>query len=79
MDTLNRGSQLDKILEINLLEGNSQLAAMIKNPFLLQVTILNPSTTLDEETPLAFFYTLHRDAPLLHADTDVGWFPGQQY
>ena len=55
MDTLNRGSQLDKILEINLLEGNSQLAAMIKNPFLLQVTILNPSTTLDEETPLAFF------------------------
>lgn len=55
MDTINRGSKIDKLLEINLLDGDAQLAAMVANPFLLQVMILNPSTRLSEDTPLAFF------------------------
>jgi ABC-2 type transport system permease protein len=55
MDTLNRGSKIDKLLEVNLLDGDTHLAAMVANPFLLQVMILNPSTRLSEDTPLAFF------------------------
>jgi len=55
MDTINRGSQIDKLLQLNLLDGDSHLAAMVTNPFLLQVMILNPSTRLSDDTPLAFF------------------------
>jgi len=55
MDAFNRGSIIDKVLQLNLLEGDSHLAAMVTNPFALQVMILNPSTRLNEETPLAFF------------------------
>jgi len=55
MDAFNRGSIIDKVLQLNLLEGDSHLAAMITNPFVLQVMILNPSTRLNDETPLAFF------------------------
>jgi ABC-2 type transport system permease protein len=55
MDTFNRGSKIDKLLQLNLLDGDSHLAAMISNPFALQVMILNPSTRLNEDTPLAFF------------------------
>jgi ABC-2 type transport system permease protein len=55
MDAFNRGSIIDKVLQLNLLEGDSHLAAMVTNPFALQVRILNPSTQLNEQTPLAFF------------------------
>jgi ABC-2 type transport system permease protein len=55
MDAFNRGSIIDKVLQLNLLEGDSHLAAMVTNPFALQVRILNPSTRLNEQTPLAFF------------------------
>jgi ABC-2 type transport system permease protein len=55
MDTINRGSNIDNLLEVNLLDGDAHLAAMVANPFLLQVMILNPSTRLSENTPLAFF------------------------
>lgn len=55
MDTLNRGSTIDKVLQLNLLGGDKHLAAMITNPFVMQVMILNPSSRLDEDTPLAFF------------------------
>jgi ABC-2 type transport system permease protein len=55
MDTFNRGSLIDRVLQLNLLEGDSHLAAMVKNPFALQVMILEPSTRLSEDAPLAFF------------------------
>ena len=55
MDALNKGSIIDRVVELNLLAGDSHLAAMVTNPFALQVMILNPSTRLSEETPMAFF------------------------
>lgn len=55
MDAFNRGSQIDKVIQLNLLAGDSHLAAMITNPFALQMMVLNPSTRLNEDTPLAFF------------------------
>ena len=55
MDSFNRGSQLDRVLQLNLLGGDSRLAAMVTNPFVLQVLVLNPSTRLEQDTPLAFF------------------------
>ena len=55
MDTFNRGSQIDKLLQLNLLAGDSHLAAMVSNPFLLQVMILNPSTRISDDSPMAFF------------------------
>ena len=55
MDAFNRGSLIDKVLQLNLLDGDSQLAAMVTNPFELQVMVLNPSTRIAQNTPLAFF------------------------
>jgi ABC-2 type transport system permease protein len=54
-DTFNRGSKIDQLLQINLLDGDAQLAAMITNPLLLQVKILNPSSGFSSDTPLALF------------------------
>ncbi|MCJ7538012.1 MAG: ABC transporter permease, partial [Anaerolineales bacterium] len=55
MDAFNRGSLIDKVLQLNLLDGDSHLAAMVTNPFALQVMVLNPSTRIAQNTPLAFF------------------------
>lgn len=55
MDTFTRGSKIDKLLQLNLLGGDTHLAALVANPFLLQVIIRNPSSRLSEQTPLAFF------------------------
>ncbi len=55
MDTFNQGDKINRVLQLNLLEGDGHLAAMVSNPFALQVMILNPSTRLNEDTPLAFF------------------------
>jgi ABC-2 type transport system permease protein len=55
MDTFNQGDKMNRVLQLNLLEGDAHLAAMVSNPFALQVMILNPSTRLNEDTPLAFF------------------------
>lgn len=55
MDTLNRGSRIDELLQLNLLEGDTHLSAMVTNPFLLQVVILNPSNRISQDNPYAFF------------------------
>ena len=55
MDTFTRGSKIDKLLQLNLLDGDTHLAALVANPFLLQVIVRNPSSRLSEQTPLAFF------------------------
>ena len=55
MDAFNRGSQIDKLLQLNLLAGDTHLAAMVTNPFLLQVMILNPSSGISDDSPFAFF------------------------
>jgi ABC-2 type transport system permease protein len=53
MDAFRGGSLIDKVLQINLLEGDTHLANIVTNPFALQVMILNPTNKLDSS--LAFF------------------------
>ena len=55
MDTLNRGSRINELLQLNLLGGDSHLSAMVTNPFLLQVVLLNPSNRISQDNPYAFF------------------------
>ena len=55
MDTLNRGSRINELLLLNLLDGDSHLSAMVTNPFLLQVVLLNPSNRISQDNPYAFF------------------------
>ncbi len=55
MDAFDRGSIIDRVLQFNLLEGDASLAALVNSPFALQVMVLNPSTRLNQDTPLAFF------------------------
>jgi ABC-2 type transport system permease protein len=55
IDAFDRGSIIDRVLQFNLLEGDAFLAGLINNPFALQVMVLNPSTRLDQDSPLTFF------------------------
>jgi ABC-2 type transport system permease protein len=55
MDAFDRGSIIDRVLQVNLLEGDASLAELVSNPFALQVMVLNPSTGLNQDTTLSFF------------------------
>ncbi len=55
MDVFDRGSVIDQVLRINLLDGDDSLAALVNSPFALQVMVLNPSTNLNQDSPLSFF------------------------
>jgi ABC-2 type transport system permease protein len=55
LDTFTKGSLINEVLRINLLEGDIHLANLISRPFLLQVMIQNPSTNLGDGNPLSFF------------------------
>jgi ABC-2 type transport system permease protein len=55
MDAFDRGSVIDQVLELNLLQGDASLAALVNSPFALQVMVLNPSSRFDQDTPLTFF------------------------
>ena len=55
MDAFDRGSIIDGVLQINLLDGDTSLAALVNNPFALQVLVRNPSTRLNQDTQLTFF------------------------
>ena len=55
MDAFDRGSIIDRVIQINLLEGDASLATLINSPFALQVMVLNPSTRINQDTPLTFF------------------------
>jgi ABC-2 type transport system permease protein len=55
MDVFDRGSVIDQVLQINLLDGDDSLAALVNSPFALQVMVLNPSTNLNQDSPLSFF------------------------
>ena len=55
LDAFTQGSLIDRVLRLNLLGGDVQLANLINNPFALQVTILNPPNSYGDGSPLAFF------------------------
>jgi ABC-2 type transport system permease protein len=55
IDAFDRGSIIDRVLQVNLLAGDASLAALIDSPFSLQVKVLNPSTRLNQDTSLSFF------------------------
>ena len=55
MNVFDRGSVIDQVLRINLLDGDDSLAALVNSPFALQVMVLNPSTSLNQDSPLSFF------------------------
>jgi ABC-2 type transport system permease protein len=55
MDAFDRGSVIDQVLRINLLEGDTELENILSSPFALQVMVLNPSTRPNQDSPLAFF------------------------
>jgi ABC-2 type transport system permease protein len=55
MDAFDRGSIIDQVLRLNLLEGDASLTALVNSPFALQVLVLNPSTRLNQDTSLSFF------------------------
>jgi ABC-2 type transport system permease protein len=55
LDTFTKGSLIDRVLRFNLLDGDIHLANLIARPFLLQVMIQNPSTSLSDGNSLSFF------------------------
>jgi ABC-2 type transport system permease protein len=55
MDAFRGGSLIDRVLQVNLLEGDIHLANIVTNPFALQVMIQNPSNRINQDSPLAFF------------------------
>lgn len=55
LDTFSKGSLINRVLQLNLLGGDTRLANLMTNPFALQVMILNPSSGLSQDNPLAFF------------------------
>lgn len=50
-----RTGQMEWVLQVNLLEGDEQLAEMVQNPLNLQVEVLNIEDQRDEDNPLTFF------------------------
>lgn len=55
LDAFTQGTLIERVLRLNLLGGDVQLANLINNPFALEVTILNPPNSYGDESPLAFF------------------------
>jgi ABC-2 type transport system permease protein len=55
LDAFERGSVIDQVLRINLLEGDTDLADIVSSPFALQVMVLNPSARPNQDSPLSFF------------------------
>jgi ABC-2 type transport system permease protein len=55
LDTFTKGSLIDRVLRVNLLDGDINLANLIARPFLLQVMIQNPTTSLSDGNSLSFF------------------------
>ena len=55
IDAFDRGSIIERVLQVNLLAGDASMAALVNNPFALQVMVLNPSTRLNQNTSLSFF------------------------
>lgn len=55
LDAFERGSVIDQLLRINLLEGDTDLADIVSSPFALQVMVLNPSARPNQDSPLSFF------------------------
>ncbi|UCE00748.1 MAG: ABC transporter permease [Chloroflexota bacterium] len=54
MDAFNGGTLIDRVLQFNLLEGDSRLLNIVRDPFALQVMILNPGSSYDQDSTLAF-------------------------
>ena len=55
LDTFSKGALINRVLQLNLLGGDTRLANFLSNPFALQVMILNPSSGSSQDNPLAFF------------------------
>lgn len=55
LDVLGQGSQIERLLQFNLLEENVHLAEMITSPFSLELRVLNPSSDTNNESPFGFF------------------------
>ena len=55
LDTFSEGALINRVLQLNLLGGDTRLANFLSNPFALQVMILNPSSGSSQDNPLAFF------------------------
>jgi hypothetical protein len=55
LNAFSQGSLINRVLQLNMLGGDTHLANVLANPFALQVMILNPSNGLSDDNPLAFF------------------------
>ena len=55
LDTFSKGSLINRVLQLNLLGGDTRLANLMTSPLALEVMILNPSSGLSQDNPLAFF------------------------
>ncbi len=55
LDVFSKGALINRVLQLNLLGGDTRLANFLSNPFALQVMILNPSSGSSQDNPLAFF------------------------
>jgi ABC-2 type transport system permease protein len=55
LNAFSQGSLINRVLQLNLLGGDTRLANLLTNPFALEVMILNPSSGLSQDNPLAFF------------------------
>jgi ABC-2 type transport system permease protein len=54
-DSFKQGSLLNRLLRLNLLEGDVQLANLVANPFSLQLRVLNPSTNNPNDNTMGFY------------------------
>jgi ABC-2 type transport system permease protein len=52
---IDRNDTMQWVLDVNLLNGDSRLAARIQDPLNLQATVLSPTSRRDQENPLTFF------------------------
>jgi ABC-2 type transport system permease protein len=52
---LDDGALIQYVLQVNLLEGDSELAGLVAQPYDLSVSILSPTSERDEDNPLTFF------------------------
>lgn len=55
LNAFSQGALISRVLQLNLLGGDTRLANFLANPFALQVIILNPSSGFNQDNPLAFF------------------------
>jgi ABC-2 type transport system permease protein len=55
LSVIDQNDPMQWVLDVNLLNGDVQLASRVQNPLNLDVTVLNPASQRDQENPLTFF------------------------